>query len=686
MSKFKTTKASMETYRKWSDGYYGKSTYNTKYGNSSFWLDDDIITKLDNGDKIDTIKLATYLRAISNFVRILTGKNDIKVEFSTKENSYTDGSTVTVSGKVDTGDFDTTVGLALHEAAHCLLTDFSALKSAMYNDSRFCNMSYRDQQLLKDIVNIVEDRRIDYYVMKNAPGYYGYYSALYNTYFKSKEIDMALQSNLWCEETREHYINHMINFVNPNRNLNALKQLKLIWSMVGLSNIGRLKSTKEVIELSYEIFQVIIAAEPKPKDSDANDPWSDQTQPDPSGEGQQGQGSSDDSEENNDMGGMSMDTDMDVQGQESKESSTKGKQKEMTAAQISRLKKALEKMKDYTQGNVKKKNLKARDVDAINTAIENGVQIESVDIDGRHGTQKVEVIVVKGMNASILESEIVSSAYNNGTWRAKEYEEAVEEGYVLGTLLGRKLKTRDEERTLKTTRLGSGRIDKRLIAELGFGNDKVFNQMLSKKARPSYLHISLDASGSMSGKPWASAIKSAVAIAKACSMTSNIHVRIDVRGNAGGRSYANNRALVWVVYDSKKDNITSHRHKLAHLYPGSSTPEGLCYAAISKEIIGAAKGKDSFFINISDGEPAFTGYSGQAAYDHTRKQIRKFRSEGINILSFFATSSDSSTSYMSSSLKNFRHMYEKDAAAINLDNLAELSKSINNLFTVNITE
>ena len=42
-------------------------------------------------------------------------------------------------------------------------------------------------------------------------------------------------------------------------------------------------------------------------------------------------------------------------------------------------------------------------------------------------------------------------------------------------MLGRKLQVRGESRETKWTRLDSGRIDKRLIGELGFGNDRVFN-------------------------------------------------------------------------------------------------------------------------------------------------------------------------------------------------------------------
>ena len=53
-------------------------------------------------------------------------------------------------------------------------------------------------------------------------------------------------------------------------------------------------------------------------------------------------------------------------------------------------------------------------------------------------------------------------------------KDSVINGKKLGTMLGKKLQVRSESRTLKNSRLDSGRIDKRLIAELGFGNSKVF--------------------------------------------------------------------------------------------------------------------------------------------------------------------------------------------------------------------
>ena len=59
-----------KSYEKWSNGYYGDYG-NSKYGNSSFWLDDDFGKSFTEGGGVDTIKMMSYQRAIGNFVRIL---------------------------------------------------------------------------------------------------------------------------------------------------------------------------------------------------------------------------------------------------------------------------------------------------------------------------------------------------------------------------------------------------------------------------------------------------------------------------------------------------------------------------------------------------------------------------------------------------------------------------------------
>ena len=68
----------------------------------------------------------------------------------------------------------------------------------------------------------------------------------------------------------------------------------------------------------------------------------------------------------------------------------------------------------------------------------------------------------------------------------------VVEGIRIGTMLGKKLKVRNESRDTKWTRKDSGRIDKRLIAELGFGNDRVFSSVFTDSYADAHLHISIE--------------------------------------------------------------------------------------------------------------------------------------------------------------------------------------------------
>ena len=107
----------------------------------------------------------------------------------------------------------------------------------------------------------------------------------------------------------------------------------------------------------------------------------------------------------------------------------------------------------------------------------------------------------------------------------QDMHKAVTEGIVLGRQLGRKLQIRNEERSLKSTRLQNGKIDRRLVSSLGFGNDSVFHRIVTDRFKNFFIHISIDASGSMNGKRFENAIKSAVAVAQAASMTTGIRVQ-----------------------------------------------------------------------------------------------------------------------------------------------------------------
>ena len=253
---------------------------------SDYWLKNDInnrffdpLTGRVNTPAVDLLSLVKYKRAISNFVNITTGMN-IPVKFSGRD-SYTDGTTVNIAANIKDSNFDVAVGLALHEGSHIKLTDFKTLQTDLETATNArtakCstkNMTYATaEQCIMSLLNVVEDRRIDQYIMANAPGYIAYYEAMYDTYFNDKLIDLALRKNAWDTPTVDNYMNHIVNFMNPNRNLKALPGLEQIWNTFNIKDIQRLKSTKDALDVAGQIFDVILdnIVDPADEDDKGND-------------------------------------------------------------------------------------------------------------------------------------------------------------------------------------------------------------------------------------------------------------------------------------------------------------------------------------------------------------------------------------------------------------------------------
>ena len=107
---------------------------------SRFWVDsqdsrlvDELLGIEEEKQKgRDLVALASYRRAISNFVSIVTGKS-IPVEFNSNDTSYTTGKKVVLGSKLNDKNFDVAVGLALHEGSHILLSDFDLLNDLKLN-------------------------------------------------------------------------------------------------------------------------------------------------------------------------------------------------------------------------------------------------------------------------------------------------------------------------------------------------------------------------------------------------------------------------------------------------------------------------------------------------------------------------------------------------------------------------
>ena len=121
-----------------------------------------------SGGKFDLIALANTQRNITNFIKILTGE-EIPVEFTTSGDSMTDGKSITISSNITQNTLDSTIGLALHEGAHCIYTNFDVPKKI--GNLLLEHNLIHGKEIILLLLNFVEDRRIDQLVYNIAPGY-----------------------------------------------------------------------------------------------------------------------------------------------------------------------------------------------------------------------------------------------------------------------------------------------------------------------------------------------------------------------------------------------------------------------------------------------------------------------------------------------------------------------------------
>ncbi len=666
-------------------------SYYTTNNFSSFWSDYRDTSSVDELLGIeekkhtgrDLIALASYRRAISNFVNIVSGKS-IPVEFNSKDNSYTNGEKVVLGANLNDKNFDVAVGLALHEGSHVLLSDFELLNNLhihisdeIYTKASILKIERETVNVhIKRILNYIEDRRIDHYIFKTSPGYKGYYHSMYEKYFYNKNIDKALRSSEYRTEDYKSYDFRLINLHNSNRQLNALNGLRDIWGEINLPNITRLTSSIDALGVALKVYEIILRNIKPEMVNDSN--------PDNTQEDRMESSDRDGGDEISDGAGSS-NNEIDSSDDDSsdKDNNDDGSElSELSDRQKSIVEKAFEKQKDFVDGNIKKTKLSKSDAGNMKTLEDSGATYEEVGENVGWNNDKVKCLVVKNLTASLIESNQFNVADNYsmtsyGTSSSWNNYNFVEEGLRLGNVLGRKLKVRSEDRTTKYTRKDSGKIDKRMLAELGFGNTNVFSQTMVDSYNKAYVHLSIDASGSMSGQPWNKAMTSAVAMIKACDMAGNIDVVVSIRSTHGGGTYNNELPLIMVVYDSRKDKLTKVRTLFKALRTAGTTPEGLCFEAIAKDLIPGNSKQDSYFINYSDGAPMYSGkgyyYRGSEALLHTKKQVRNMRNLGLKVMSYFIGEGRYGND-------SFKTMYGKDAQFIDATNMMEVARTMNKKF------
>ena len=645
---------------------------------TNYWLDSidrNLVMSNDiESSTSDLIYKMKLKRGVDNFVRALS-KRDIPVKFMDRwDTAATDFKTIFIPGNISAKNFDIVIGLALHETSHNMYSvpfldakefaDYLKInqeklykhltkKYRSENDTTYNFESTLKQTYYKNvffpILNIIEDRRIDNLVFQVAPGYRGYYQSLYNKYFINRGINDAIKKNKFSKETWDCYIFHLTNFVNPNRKLDTLKYLRWLWNKVDLKNINRLKSSQDVTDLVFEIIEFLetntIPVEPivdqdkKQNSGKSNkDGINQNDQSDEVGTNQNDQSNKDGIDQNN----QTIDQNKNFKSDESN--------------------------KDYNNA----KNLIVRDYEKVQgLSIMCETSIRKIDILEQSKTTELE-IKVDGDKVKVFEyfvpknnKTVAVPGINSSELMRDEYQR----GYNIGKRLAKKLLVRNDDHTVVYSRLKRGNIDQRLIAEIGYGNEKIMKRAITTTSNPSFIHISIDNSGSMKGRKIQESIVTATAIAVACYITGSIDVQISLRSTtqASLKRTGTGEIFITYIYDSRVHDLNHLKFYMSRIKCTSTTPEGLVFGSILNQLNKIPNGIDKYFINISDGLPQCYGMHSWSIVEYTKKMVGAIRKSNTKILSYM----------IQSKTEKFKEMYGKSAEYIDESNIFDIAKTIN---------
>ena len=599
---------------------------------SNYWL---IPPK---GEDMSMMEMASVQSAISNFVRILT-KKDIPVEYYSYNNgdSMTDGKNITISSRINESNIDSVVGLALHEGSHCLLTDFNFVKKIGNYLAEKNLLGHKD--IIYFLHNFIEDRRIDSFIYKNAPGYQEYYNAMYNRYFYSENIDKGLKSSKFRKETWHCYMFRIANIFNKNTDFNALFKLKDVYDIIDLKNIDRLKSTKDTFKIAIKIYEII-------------NPYIKNLTKEQSQKQQQ-------------------------QNQKSCKSSNNTIKKEV-------INKSFKSQENFINGKVPKSKTTKYIKELVNIAQKHKLKNKFSTFTNSEGVMlKQRVTIIPNITNNLINNNFMG-LFTKGI-DPHNTKESLEKGIVKGKKLLKQLKIRNEEQRLETNHLKKGKLDTKRLYAANY-TDNIFKKIDIKTYKKINIHLSIDGSGSMRGDKWNSVLKNTTAIAYVATKLNNINLKISIRTTAKEPLLSKREQslipVLLMVFDSTKHSF-NHINKLINFKADGLTPEGICLEALNSFIEPSSYYLDSYLINMSDGMPTFiskTGdeYKGEKAVKDTARVINLISKKRVNIMSYFIQGKYDD--YTKEAENKFKLMYGKNAKFVDVDNINIITKTLNELF------
>jgi len=559
-------------------------------------------------DDENPLFLAQVQRGITNFVKILTEKN-IPVHYATSGDSMTDGETVYISSNIKEDTIDYTVGLALHEASHVLLTDFGYLnqEKGLLLEKRF-NIPREDVSNVFTLINFVEDKRIDNFIHSTAPGYQFYYEELYRKAFYNSVVDKGLKENTHSTPTWDAYFFRIINIFNQNSNLDALPGLKEVRELLTYKCVNSMKSTQDAVEKAIQIYNII-----KPH----------------------------------------------IQEEKEKEKSNNDGNNKNNSLE-NKIDKHVDKQKKFINANYRKKRVNKKQQSQINKIANSNTRFENTELEGRGELTTIITHDWKNYfsHPQVLKDDVISSGFN------------------LGKKLLSKLKNLATENNDVLTNLPKGRLDSRRLHQASFSED-LFYRIEKEKYKNTFLHISIDLSGSMQGDKINKTLQTTIALAYVACYLNNFDVEISFRGTDVEGNYKT--PILAYAFNSKINSVNTLK-EFRHIYPNGYTPEGICLEHVRKNLPSPTHDTNVYLLNISDGMPQMMGVlTTNELIEYTQKVISNTKRNNIGVLSYFISSGYGETSLTDLTQERFKAMYGSSAKFIDINNANDISNTINKM-------
>ena len=630
----------------------------TKY--SDYWIDDNYFNSYfkKNPDG-DLEYLQKHKRTISKFVKILTN-DKVQVNFQlTGNESYTDGKSITIGSDITEENYDSVVGLALHESTHITDSNFHLINDIFrynsvtkfmekngfsdtdikYITNRFSKYSYDILSLL----NVIEDRRIDNLAMMRAPGYSGYYHEMYLRYFFNEKSKKVIDDPRSKKETFKNYIVHILGLIRKDIDINSLKILNELNTLIDFKTINRLKGTKDALVLTFKASILIIKQIEKEVRRERKRRKQEQSNDDPKPKNGQG-----DDSKNND---------------ESKSGDTNKPNNNWTPELNNEpypdkiYDRYIEEIIDNINGYIDKQTVSDQTADIIN-------KIEKLDLDNIKKS-------LSGQNVLIMNYPTHNELKGLFKWNKAiiiNQIDYINSGFQKAKLLAKKIKFKDENFDIVYSRQKSGKIDSRIISEIASDNFKIFKRVVDVSSKPVNIHFSIDVSLSMR-RFWKQTIEMISMFAKTAKLVDNLDVSIDIRLN-DTLSLIKNEHFSIFLWNSKLHDLKRFKKIFSIVQPRGLTPETVCLSAsIDSYRKMYQVGIDNLFVNISDGSP---NCSYGNVEDEASKIQKSLSSCGYSYKGFFV-------SEPGSIFNRYNSMYNGKVERIDTGNVGKIGKIITSM-------